>query len=105
MDLVLPGTDGIDLMERIPELATLPVIFTSAYGRDEMVARALEMETADYIVKPFSPTELVARINEALRRRDELPRSFPGNTPAETERRARARDPRCRRRRGVGRVA
>ncbi len=76
MDLMLPGTDGIELMERIPEMARLPVIFISAYGRDEMIARALEMGAADYIVKPFSPTELVARVQAALRRRDKSPRSF-----------------------------
>ena len=70
LDLVLPGTDGIDLMKRIPELAELPVIFISGYGNDETVARALELGAADYIVKPFSPTELVARIRAALRRRD-----------------------------------
>ena len=75
LDLVLPGTDGIDLMKRIPELAELPVIFISGYGNDETVARALELGAADYIVKPFSPTELVARIRAALRRRD-LPEVF-----------------------------
>ena len=51
-------------------LAELPVIFISGYGNDETVARALELGAADYIVKPFSPTELVARIRAALRRRD-----------------------------------
>ena len=70
LDLILPGTDGIDLMKRIPELAELPVIFISGYGNDETVARALALGAADYIVKPFSPTELVARIRAALRRRD-----------------------------------
>ena len=76
MDLMLPGTDGIELMERIPELATLPVIFISGYDKDEMIARALEMGASDYIVKPFSPTELAARVRAALRRRDDAPRSF-----------------------------
>ena len=68
LDLMLPGTDGIELMERVPELGDLPVIFISAYGRDETIARALEAGASDYIVKPFSPTELVARIRAALRR-------------------------------------
>ena len=68
LDLMLPGTDGIELMERVPELADLPVIFISAYGRDETIARALEAGAVDYIVKPFSPTELTARIRAALRR-------------------------------------
>ena len=68
LDLVLPGTDGIELMRTVPELAYQPVIFISAYGRDETVARALEAGAADYIVKPFSPTELAARVGAALRR-------------------------------------
>ena len=75
LDLKLPGTDGIELMESVPELADLPVIFISAYGRDETVARALECGAADYIVKPFSPTELIARMRAALRVRAE-PETF-----------------------------
>ncbi len=76
LDLLLPGTDGIDLMERLPELSDLPVIFLSAYGRDETIARALESGAADYIVKPFSPTELAARVQAALRRLAEPQASF-----------------------------
>ena len=71
LDLLLPGADGIELMENVPEMADLPVIFISAYGRDETVARALEGGAADYLVKPFSPTELTARIRVALRKRVE----------------------------------
>ena len=69
LDLVLPETDGIELMERTPELSDLPVIFISVYGRDETIARAFEKGAVDYIVKPFSPTELVARVGAALRGR------------------------------------
>ena len=69
LDLVLPKTDGIELMQSIPALEDMPVIFISGYGRDETIARALELGAADYIVKPFSPTELTARIRAALRRK------------------------------------
>ncbi len=69
LDLMLPGTDGIELMETVPEFSEVPVIFLSAYGRDQIIARALQAGAADYVVKPFSPTELVARIQTALRRR------------------------------------
>ena len=69
LDLMLPGTDGIELMKRVPRMADLPVIFISGYGRDETIARALESGAADYIVKPFSPTELIARVRAALRGR------------------------------------
>ena len=68
LDLLLRGADGIELMETLPEMGDLPVIFISAYGRDETIARALEAGAVDYIVKPFSPTELVARIRAALRK-------------------------------------
>ncbi len=71
LDLLLPGPDGIELMQQVPELADLPVIFISGYGRDETIARALETGAVDYIVKPFSTTELTARIRAALRRRAE----------------------------------
>ena len=68
LDLLLPGTDGIALMERVPGLTDVPVIFISAYGRDETIVRALDAGAADYIVKPFSPSELTARVRAALRR-------------------------------------
>ncbi len=70
LDLVLPGTDGVDLMKHIAETRDVPVIFLSAYGQDKLVARAFDMGAADYVVKPFSPTELLARIRAALRRRE-----------------------------------
>ena len=76
LDLLLPEMDGIELMQQVPALADRPVIFLSAYGRDETVARALEMGAVDYIVKPFSPTELVARIQTALRKSDVFPETF-----------------------------
>ena len=69
LDLMLPGTDGIELMKEILEVADVPVIFLSAYGREELVAKAFDMGAADYVVKPFSQTELSARIRAALRRR------------------------------------
>ncbi len=68
LDMVLPGSDGIQLMRDIIAVDNVPVIFLSAYGRDQVVARAFEGGAADYIVKPFSPTELVARVGAALRR-------------------------------------
>ena len=72
LDLMLPGTDGIELMKEILDVADVPVIFLSAYGREEVIAKALDTGAADYVVKPFSPTELAARIRAALRRRAAL---------------------------------
>ena len=71
LDLLLPGADGIELMETVPELADMPVIFISAYGREEAVARALQAGAADYVVKPFSPTELLTRVEAVLRGRSD----------------------------------
>ena len=68
LDLMLPDHDGAELMGDILAVSRIPVIFLSAYGRDEVVARVLEQGATDYIVKPFSPTELVARVRAALRR-------------------------------------
>ena len=75
LDLMLPGTDGIELMTVVPELQDVPVIFISAYDRDETIVRALDAGAVDYIVKPFSPSELTARVRAALRRRSE-PEAF-----------------------------
>ena len=69
LDLMLPGTGGIELMGEVTELGDMPVIFISGYGRDETIARAFEAGAADYIVKPFSATELNARVGAALRTR------------------------------------
>ena len=75
LDLVLPEVDGIELMRTLPALADLPVIFVSAYAGGDTIARALEAGAADYVVKPYSPAELAARVGLALRRRA-APRSF-----------------------------
>ena len=76
LDLMLPGTDGFEMMDQVPGMADLPVIFISGDKGDEMVARALEMGAADYIVKPFSKSELTARVQAALRRRRRSSNSF-----------------------------
>ena len=76
LDLLLPGIDGIELMKSLPALSDRPVIFLSGYGRDETIARALEIGAVDYVVKPFSPTELVARIEAALRKRSDPSRPY-----------------------------
>ena len=70
LDLMLPDADGVDLMQSILEIADVPVIIVSAYGREDLVARAFDQGAVDYVVKPFSPTELAARIRAALRRRE-----------------------------------
>ena len=68
LDLALPGVDGFQLMQDIIDMAGVPVICLSAHGRDQDIERALDLGAADYMVKPFSPTELTARIRAALRK-------------------------------------
>jgi phosphate regulon transcriptional regulator PhoB len=73
LDVMLPGSDGFDLCRQIrqtPRLARIPVIFLTA--RSDEVDRVLGLEIGgdDYITKPFSPRELVARIKAHLRRSD-----------------------------------
>ena len=68
IDLMMPGSAGLKLMQRILDDADVPVIFLSDYGEDQIIAGALEMGAADYVVKPFSQTELTVRIGAALRR-------------------------------------
>ncbi len=69
LDLVMHGTDGFELMEKISSTTEAPVIFVSGRGDDRYLAKAFDMGAADYIVKPFSPVELLTRIRAALRRR------------------------------------
>ena len=80
LDLVMPGLTGFDVLERIREVSEVPVIFLSAHDRNEEVVRALSLGADDYIVKPFSPPELLARIEAALRRRADAP-SGEGREP------------------------
>ena len=70
LDLMLPGSDGMELMKEIREVSDVPIIFLSVNGQEEIIARAFENGADDYVVKPFSPTELVARIKAALRKRE-----------------------------------
>ncbi|MCY4621459.1 MAG: ATP-binding protein [bacterium] len=66
VNLVLPGADGFELLERIRTDYRIPVIVLSGrQGQD--IAKAFELGAADYVVKPFAPAELVARIGAALR--------------------------------------
>ena len=69
LDMKLPGTNKVELMRRMPQITDAPVVFLSGRGEDLDIARAFEMGADDYVVKPFSPTELVATVRASLRRR------------------------------------
>ncbi len=68
VDLLLPGIDGIELTRSIRQRSTLPIIILSAIGDDKKKVEALETGADDYVTKPFSIEEVVARIRSVLRR-------------------------------------
>ena len=65
---MLPDGDGIEVTRRLREWSGLPILVLSAVGEEEQKVRALEAGADDYVTKPFSPRELVARLRAALRR-------------------------------------
>ena len=67
-------------MNEVRRIADVPVIFLTQYGQGDTVARAFDMGATDYLVKPFSPTELAARIRAALRRQSEPSPGEPSGT-------------------------
>ena len=73
LDLTLPDADAVELMQEVLSFANVPVILVAAYGHDEAITRALSLGATDYIVKPFSATELAARIAAALQAMTEPP--------------------------------
>lgn len=68
LDLVLPDGDGIDVCRRVRQGSALPIIVLSAIGDDRKKVEALDEGADDYVTKPFSLQELMARIRVALRR-------------------------------------
>jgi two-component system KDP operon response regulator KdpE len=68
LDLVLPDGDGVDVCRAIREWSEMPILVLSAVGDEDHKVRALEAGADDYVTKPFSPRELVARLRAVLRR-------------------------------------
>src|ERR671934_2902956 len=68
LDLMLPGTDGLALCRWIRARSELPVIMVTALGEEADRLTGLELGADDYLTKPFSPRELVARVRAVLRR-------------------------------------
>ena len=68
LDLNLPRLDGLGVCRHIRAHDKTPIIILSVHGDDETVVAALELGADDYIVKPFSPSQLVARVRAVLRR-------------------------------------
>ncbi|MGE7184529.1 response regulator transcription factor [Peribacillus sp. NPDC006672] len=72
LDIMMPGMDGFSVCEKIRENWEIPVIFVSAKGEEWDKVKGLKLGGDDYIVKPFNPGELVARVEAVLRRTGKL---------------------------------
>ena len=72
LDLMLPGSDGFEICKRVREVKNTPIILISAKKEDIDKIRGLGLGADDYITKPFSPSELVARVKAHLARYDRL---------------------------------
>jgi DNA-binding response OmpR family regulator len=68
LDLMLPGASGFDLLRHVRATSDVPVIMLTARSEEEDRIAGLELGADDYVVKPFSPRELAARVNGVLRR-------------------------------------
>jgi DNA-binding response OmpR family regulator len=68
LDLALPKRDGFAVLEKVRETTDLPIIVLTARGLEEEKIKGLRLGADDYLTKPFSPRELVARIESVLRR-------------------------------------
>jgi len=75
LDLGLPGMDGIEVCRRIRAISDVPVIMLTARDAEVDKIVGLEIGADDYVTKPFSPRELVARVRAVLRRSEDAPRA------------------------------
>lgn len=72
LDLMLPGTDGFEICKQVREVKNTPIIMVSAKKEDIDKIRGLGLGADDYMTKPFSPSELVARVKAHLARYERL---------------------------------
>ncbi|MEA5098771.1 MAG: response regulator [Burkholderiaceae bacterium] len=85
LDLMLPGEDGLSLCRELRMSSDIPVIMLTARGETADRVVGLELGADDYIIKPFDPRELVARIHTVLRRRGPDSRSCKEQSPQEDQ--------------------
>jgi two-component system phosphate regulon response regulator PhoB len=74
VDIMLPGIDGLKVLKKIKEIEqckNIPVIMATAKGEEADIVTGLELGADDYVVKPYSPKVLIARIRASLRRQEE----------------------------------
>ncbi len=68
LDVMMPDIDGFQVLEKIREFSSVPVIMLTAKGEEDDRVRGLELGADDYVTKPFSPRELVSRVRAVMRR-------------------------------------
>ena len=73
LDIMMPGEDGLSLCRHLRETKDIPIILLTAMAEETDRVIGLEMGADDYVVKPFNPRELLARIKSVLRRANSLP--------------------------------
>lgn len=81
LDMMLPGVNGLDILRHIRQMGDTPVIMLTARAEESDRVAGLELGADDYVVKPFSPRELAARVNGVLRR--SAPKPTPSNAVIE----------------------
>jgi two-component system KDP operon response regulator KdpE len=81
LDLGLPGIDGVDVIRGLRAWTAIPIIVLSARERDSSKVEALDAGADDYVTKPFSITELLARVRASLRRHQPSPQEPLVETP------------------------
>jgi two-component system, OmpR family, KDP operon response regulator KdpE len=86
LDLSLPSLDGLTFLRRLREWSSAPVIVLSAHDEEPVKIKALDLGADDYLTKPFSLNELLARVRVALRRADETARLRSSVTGSEVQR-------------------
>lgn len=79
LDIMMPVLDGFTVCERIRKFSTVPIIVVTVKGEEQDRVRGLDMGADDYIIKPFSATELLARVRAVLRRA-----ARPTNVPVQS---------------------
>jgi DNA-binding response OmpR family regulator len=78
LDLMLPGIDGFEILKRISKIREVPIIIVSAKHEEMFKIKGLGLGADDYMTKPFSGGELVARVNSHLKKYDRLKKHFGG---------------------------
>jgi DNA-binding response OmpR family regulator len=85
LDLMLPGLSGLDVCRRLRDFTSVPVIMLTARGEEHERVFGLKLGADDYVVKPFSPREVTARVDSVLRRANGTEKELGTVTAAELE--------------------